>query len=88
MVKKIITLLNNALKLINMKLVLIEQNNVPSNRHNKYELESDNFEGMDRETRKVLNLLNYTKSSQAVYSAKSYDSAYHSIRLDNVEYSG
>lgn len=43
---------------------------------------------LDRETRKVLNLLNYTKTSGSEYNAVAYEAGYHSISLGQRRFKG
>ena len=54
----------------------------------QYDLQPDELDGLDRETRKVLNVIGYTKQSGTQYSADVYDSAYHSIELRGVTFTG
>lgn len=53
-----------------------------------YELESGFVDGLDRETRKVLNVLDYTKSSGSQYSAKVFEAGYHAIELNGKTFAG
>lgn len=54
----------------------------------RYGLSSELAGELDLETRKVLNLLNYTKLAATEYSAKAYDSAYHTINLNGRTFHG
>src|SRR6185312_11844242 len=54
----------------------------------RYDLESQDVGGLDCGTRKVLNLLNYTKDSGSDYAATAFESAYHTIRLGQHEFAG
>ncbi len=42
----------------------------------------------DREIKKVMNLLNYTKKSAASYSAGQFFTGYHSFTINNYQFSG
>jgi SAM-dependent methyltransferase len=53
-----------------------------------YELDSEFVDGLDRETRKVLNLLDYAKSSGSEYSAKAHEAGYHAIDLNGKAFAG
>lgn len=55
---------------------------------NTYDLTPTDLEGMSRDTRKVLNLLNYTKQSGSRYSASRFESAYHTIELEGRVFEG
>ena len=80
-------LVNALLNPLGIRLSRIEGDLTPLY-NNKYELDPDNFNGLDRETRKVLNLLSYTSLSGSSYNAELYDSYYHAIKLNNTEISG
>lgn len=54
----------------------------------RYDLDSQDVGGLDCESRKVLNLLNYTKSSDSDYAARKFESAYHTIRLGEHQFAG
>ncbi len=45
-------------------------------------------EGIDRDTAKVLNLLNYTKTSGSAYNGDKFEVGYHSVSLNNQELKG
>ena len=79
---------NALLKPIGVKLSRIEEEANSLQHKNRYELDSETLDGIDRETRKVLNLLNYTKQSDSTYNAELYDSGYHSIQLKEFTFSG
>lgn len=54
----------------------------------RYTLDPQDADGLDCETRKVLNLLNYTKNSGSDYAATTFESAYQTIRLGQHEFAG
>ena len=54
----------------------------------RFNLDMEFEEELDRETRKVLNLLHYTKGSGTAYNASRFDSAYHSITIDGKDFAG
>jgi len=55
---------------------------------NHFALDSESLDYDKLESNKLLNLLNYTKKSASGYSATLYESAYHSIRINGVDYQG
>ena len=59
----------------------------PSNAR-RHHLNCQDVDGLDCETRKVLNLLDYTKNSGSDYAATTFESAYHTIRLGPHEFAG
>jgi len=75
-------LVNNLLKPIGIELrrVKAEENVVKVG--NRYDLKPEEVDGMSREIRKIVNLLDYTKQSGTTYNAELYDAGYHTIELD------
>jgi SAM-dependent methyltransferase len=51
-------------------------------------IETTSDDQMSMGVKKILNLLNYTKTSSVSYSAGVYDSGYHSFEIDGIEFKG
>jgi len=49
----------------------------------RLDLEAETINGFDRESRKIINLINYTKESGVSYSGEFYNSGYHTIKIGN-----
>ena len=80
---------NFALMPLGLKISRLSSEHVDQNKYQpRYDLEADRVDGLNREIRKILNLVHYTKASEAQYSAKSYEGGYHSIGLDNYTFIG
>jgi SAM-dependent methyltransferase len=80
---------NSALLPLGIKVSRISAEPADQNKYQpRYDLAPDQVDGLNREVRKVLNLAHYTKTSDAQYSAESYESGYHSIELDDCTFSG
>lgn len=71
---------NAALAPLGFKLERAETNSGFKYRE-RYALGPEIMDGLDCETRRVINLLHYTKISGTEYSAASYESAYHTVEL-------
>ena len=56
--------------------------------HQSYDLTQDEPKHLLPNTRRVLNLINYTKQSKTSYSADIYENAYHTIELDGIAFPG
>ncbi len=54
----------------------------------RLDIDADVVDGMDRGTRKILNLLNYTKKSGAAYDGSGFDVGYHSFQLGDHRFRG
>ncbi|WP_372369587.1 class I SAM-dependent methyltransferase [Candidatus Uabimicrobium sp. HlEnr_7] len=54
----------------------------------RLDIVKDEIDGLDIETRKVLNLLNYTKTSGVAYDGGLYDVGYHSFDFNNKKFKG
>ena len=79
---------NRVLALANLKLVWVDESGSGPKPGNRYDLGPEELDGMDRETRRILNLLHYTKSSTSSYNAEEYESAYHSIMIGGTRFAG
>lgn len=81
------THINRLLGLVNLKVVRVpgKTTSVPSS---LYDLGPESLDGMNRETRRILNILNYTKSSGSSYDADEFQSAYHSITIGGRRFTG
>lgn len=78
---------NRLLGVANLKLSRVAREDF-SKVGNRYDLGPETLDGMDREARRILNLLSYTKSSGSSYDAEEYESAYHSITIANQRFAG
>ena len=54
----------------------------------RMDIEAAEVDGLDRGTRKILNLLNYTKKSGSSYDGVQYDVGYHSFNINGREFRG
>jgi len=54
----------------------------------RLDTEAEEFDGLDRGTRKVINLLNYTKRSGSSYDGQGYDVGYHSFKIKGKRFKG
>jgi SAM-dependent methyltransferase len=81
-------MVNTALMPLGVKISRIERIRHSAPYQHKYDLAPDALDGLDRDTRRVLNLVNYTKRSATQYSAERYESAYYSIELKGRSFAG
>jgi len=81
-------LVKKALKSAGYQISRLPDSDESKGYHPSFVLTPKDVEGMDRNTRRVLNLINYTKTSNSSYSAQPYENAYHSIELNGVTYAG
>lgn len=56
--------------------------------YDRTDLNSEKFNDLDMDVRKILNLLNYTKKSGSHYNAEGFDIGYHSFNLGGVDFHG
>ena len=56
--------------------------------YNRTDLNSEKFNDLDMDVRKILNLLNYTKKSGSHYNAEGFDIGYHSFNLGGIDFRG
>lgn len=54
----------------------------------RLDIDAEIFDDMDRGTRKIINLLNYTKSSKSSYDGAGYDVGYHSFNINGKQFRG
>jgi 2-polyprenyl-3-methyl-5-hydroxy-6-metoxy-1,4-benzoquinol methylase len=48
----------------------------------------EELDGLDIGTRKIINLLNYTKRSASAYDGQGYDVGYHSFNINGKQFKG
>jgi SAM-dependent methyltransferase len=53
-----------------------------------YDLDPEHLDGLNRNARRVVNLLRYTKCSQSAYSADGFDTGYHTVMIDGRTFAG
>eukprot|EP00752_Nemacystus_decipiens_P017579 g15752.t1 len=54
----------------------------------RFDTEAEELDGLDRGTRKILNLLNYTKRSGSAFDGLGYDVGYHSFNIAGHQFRG
>jgi len=85
---KLATFINNALHPLGVKVIRLKSKNDQYNSDNRYDVETEEVDGLDRGSRKILNLINYTKQNNVTYNADPFESAYHSIKIGDREFLG
>lgn len=79
--------INRILSHFGIKLSRLEEEN-RSRPGNTYSLDVGSDDGIDLETKKILNLLTYTKDNAVQYNAKEYPSGYHTLEIDGRTFRG
>jgi Methyltransferase domain. len=78
---------NKALSYFDVKLIRLKKEN-QTRPGNVYPLDESVDDGIDIETKKILNLLAYTKTNTVTYNAKGYPSGYHTLKIDGHTFRG
>ena len=81
MVQLMKSVVRSVARSVGVDIVRIKPNN-PVEPAQFHDLGPEQIDGLDRNARRVLNLLRYTKESEAAYKASAFDNGYHSIVLD------
>lgn len=78
---------NGILRPLDLRLERVEAKR-PRTQVHRLDLAPVQMDGMDADTRRVLNLLNYTKSSGSPYSADGFQAGYHSTTVGGRRFIG
>jgi len=83
---KTTNLLNRYLSRFGMKLTHIAEQT--ESYKNTFDLDSSQGDELSSESKKLLNLLAYTKTNSSSYNAELYNSGYHTIEIDGKKFQG
>ena len=83
---KTTNLLNRCLNRFGMKITHLVRPNEPYK--NPFDLDSTHKDELTVDSKRLLNLLAYTKTNSSAYNAELYNSGYHTIEIDGKTFQG